>query len=168
MGVGGFYTTAAGLGKGIWPGSLRRESSGTPKTCRATNHPASKPILRAWFNRLNRILGSANPSLYHFSSQASKVALRSASSSAWAVFRLIALASLTFVSFYLAKSFANLFSANALFFYTAVATFFSTVSAAFIFSLAVSTAVSHASLSQSVSSARSFARSPKMWASWAA
>ena len=46
MGIGGFCTVAVGLGKGIWPGSLRGESSWTPKTCRAANHPTSKPTLR--------------------------------------------------------------------------------------------------------------------------
>ena len=39
MGTEGLCTAATVLGKGIWPGSLRGESSRTPKTCRAVNHP---------------------------------------------------------------------------------------------------------------------------------
>ena len=77
MGAGGFYTIVAVLGKGIWPGSLRGESSGTPKSCRAANHLASKPILRAWFTTGSTEFSvSVNPSLYHFSSQSSKAAPR--------------------------------------------------------------------------------------------
>ena len=76
-GAGGFYTIIAVLGKGIWPGSLRGESSGTPKSCRAANHPASKPILRAWFTTGSiEFSALVNPSLYHFSSQSSKAPLR--------------------------------------------------------------------------------------------
>ena len=168
MGTRGSCTVAVGLGKGIWPGSLIGEFLGTPKIYRAANHPASKSILRAWFTTgSTEFLASANPSLYHFSSQASKATLRSASSLAWAVFRLISSASLTSVSFCLAKSFAGLFFANALFLSVAAA-FFSAVLVAFVFSLVVLVAVSRASLSWSASSARSFARPPKMLASWAA
>ena len=83
MDAGGFCTVAVVLGKGIWHGSLRGESSGTPKTCRAVNHPTSNPILRAWVTTGSTEFSTlANPSLYHFSSQASKATLRLASSSA--------------------------------------------------------------------------------------
>ena len=47
MGAGGFCMAVVVLGKGIWPGSLRGESSRTPRACRAANHPASNPIFHA-------------------------------------------------------------------------------------------------------------------------
>ena len=166
IGTGGFCTVGVELEKGIWPGSFRGESSGIPKTCKAANYSASKPNLQAWFTTGSAEFSAfANPSLYHFSLQASKATLRSASSSTWVVFKLTASANLRSVLFCFVKSSTDLFSAIALAF-SVVAAFFSVVSAAFIFSLAVLTVVFFAALSQSASSISSFAWLSRIWASW--
>ena len=168
LGAGEFYTAGVKIGNGIWLRSLREESSGTPIACKAANQPASKPSLRAWFMTGSAEFSmSANPSLYHFSSQASKAALRLASSSTWVVFRLAALANFRSISFCFAKSSADLYFTSTLAFSAATA-FFLVVSAAFIFSFVILTAVSLAAFSGSASSESSFKCPSRMWVSWVA
>ena len=108
-----FWMAVKGPEKGIWLGSLKGESLGTPIACKAANQPSPKASFQASFMTSSiEFFASANPSLYHLFSQASRAVFKSTTSFAYALFRLAASANFSSTSPSLASSSEDLFSAD--------------------------------------------------------